>query len=157
MIRVYLSSLPMTRYTHFLSKPLLLFIYFYPPTGIPPNEKHPEDAERNALHCLGMISTMSDAHAKSQVRRPSITLTVITHSLLLPSLSHSRGSSAINHSLLPHSFMYAWLPPSRQYSCTHASIITFPVAITHSSLSLSFSVSHPPNRSLLTHYYPPVT
>ena len=36
-------------------------------TGIPPNEKHPEDAERNALHCLGMISTMSDAHAKSQV------------------------------------------------------------------------------------------
>ena len=32
-------------------------------TGIPPNEKHPEDAERNALHCLGMISTMADAHA----------------------------------------------------------------------------------------------
>jgi hypothetical protein len=35
--------------------------------GIPPNEKHPEDADRNALHCLGMISTMADAHAKSQV------------------------------------------------------------------------------------------
>ena len=36
-------------------------------TGVPPNVLDKTDGNRNALHCLCMVHTMSDAHSRSQV------------------------------------------------------------------------------------------
>lgn len=36
-------------------------------TGVPPNMKDRTDGNRNAMHCLCMVHTMSDAHSRSQV------------------------------------------------------------------------------------------